>query len=110
MIKTNGAEFKKFYNDPLVWVNECYHDDVAFKINGKTPPFSLDMAEDIKDTDIIEFEGGFIVTGEEVTQDFGETFLVWQKAQTAVIVAVHIPKDKIADLQAFLKNISGEIL
>lgn len=107
MIKTNGAEFKKFYNDPLVWVNGCYHDDVAFKVNGVSV---VNVTENLKDTDIIEIDGGFIVTDEDITEDFEKTFLVWQKAQTAVIVTVQIPKDKVADLKAFLKNISGEIL
>lgn len=104
MIKTNGAEFKKFYSDPL-WDNGSYHDDVVFKVNDV-----ISDLEYIKDTDIIEFEGGFIVTEGEVTKDLEKVFLQWRKDQTNVIVAVQIPKDKLVDLQAFIKSISGEIL
>ena len=105
MIKTNGAEFKKFYSDPL-WEDGCYHDDVLFKING----VESDIPEEIKDTDLIEFEGGFFMTGDDVSLDFEKIFLKWQKAQTDVIVAVQVPKDKLMDLQTFIKSISGEVL
>ena len=52
MVKTNGAEFKKFYSDPF-WDNGCYHDDVAFKINGKVPSSDLNIPNIIGDTDVV---------------------------------------------------------
>jgi len=109
MVKTNGAEFKKFYSDPF-WDDGCYHDDVAFKINGKVPHPDLDIPNIIGDTDVVEFEGGFIVMGDDSTFDFEKTFLNWKKEQTMVTVVVWVPRDKLVDLQAVVTDLQGEIL
>ena len=107
MIKTSGAEFRRFYNDPL-WEEGCYHDDVAFKINGKSVE-NIDTDE-LMDTDIVEFEGGFVIDDKEDTLEFEDVFKSWKKKQTVAIVIAEIPKDKLPDLYIYIKSISGEIL
>ena len=82
-VKTDGATFKRFYLDEKAWPDGQYHDDVCFRVNGK----SVDGVETDKlaDTDTVEFEGGGVVSAsDDDLGSFDEFFSEWLSRQDTV--------------------------
>ena len=59
-IKTTGYEFKKFYADPSIWLDDMYHEDETILVNGEPMKEGIDP-DAILDTDSVSISGGYVV-------------------------------------------------
>jgi len=108
MIKTTGAEFKRFYDDLEVWTDETYHDDVVLSVNdfGSTEHWDADL---IKPADKIVIESGCMVYEGDKTRDICAVFKAWRKKQTVQVFSVEIPNNHIESFKKIVKTLKGRI-
>ena len=100
-MKTTGAEFSKFYSDPVMWPKGNYHDDDDITVNGK------DNAEldSVSDNAVVEFTCGVVFNGNnEELNSFPSYFKKWKKAQTTDFLTIEVPKTATATVTAWLKG------
>lgn len=107
-MKTTGAEFKRFYKDPEIWMGEAYHDDVDLKSDGVEVGMDVDYL-DLSDNSIIEFTDGVIVypSGEYIT--FVGAFKAWAKKQTACTFIVECNIDLQEQVKLAVKKAGGKV-
>lgn len=109
-IKTNGAEWKRFYNDKVFWPEGHWHDDELMTLNGEESPEDWDLSE-VPDSAALTIEAGcvFDAAGDSVAS-LESHFKKWRKAQTTASVVVEIHKDKLDELKALVKTIGGKVV
>lgn len=112
-MKTNGREFKKFYNDPKIWGEAqdglIWHDDLLLIVNGKKQDNSFDCS-DLNDIDIIKIDCGSIHGIEEDRVDFVEVFKKWHKMQSIVSFTVECKVEEVDALKELIRKSGGKIV
>ena len=111
MIKTTGAEFKRFYTDDQFWPDGQYVEEEAVTANGELLDCFEDYTETIQDSDIVTVEDGVIFDKE--CNDIGTfegLFRKWRKLQNTVFLAVEAPKDKADAIRAAIKAAGGKVV
>lgn len=108
-VKTNGAEFKRFYSDPTYWPDGTWHDDDYITVDGDfdIERDFLEMADEVA----VVIESGYVIGPND--EDFGSLasyFNRWKKEQTTVTVLVDLPRGKEAELAALVKQIGGKVV
>jgi hypothetical protein len=106
-MKVTGAEFVKFYNDPTVWTDGVYYEDVVFSINGVEAD---ELPEILLDTDIVSFSGGFIT--DEDGNDMGTftgVFRKWKKKQTIAVFVVECDISKADYIRQCVRTAGGRV-
>lgn len=109
-VKTNGAEFKRFYNDPAFWFkatsasddSHTWWDDGAIEVNGE----DAENPDECQDTDSITIRGGVVfgkVFGAQAPTLEGY-FKRWKKVQTTCTLVVEVPVEK---RDAVIKALAG---
>lgn len=110
MIKTTGAEFKAYYNDPSAWPEGCWHEDEELTIDGaEYDDWDIDT---IKDTAQIKLKYG-VVYGEPsfpTGRSMEQHFRVWKKAQLNRIIVISVPNEKENELKDLVSSIGGKVL
>lgn len=109
-VKTNGAEFKRFYNDPAFWFksrsaeddSHTWWDDGVITVNG----VDAENPDECQDTDEIAIHGGVVFgkvfgTKEPSLEGY---FKRWKKAQTTCTLVVEVPVEK---RDAVIKALAG---
>lgn len=115
MIKTTGAEFKRFYSDPEVWKDGYYHEEEEILVDGKEcydefGCYDLDLSA-VADDARIEFQHGVILNKDnDPVTGFDTAFKKWKKKQTTVSFMVEAPKDKLEAIVAAIKADGGKVL
>lgn len=105
MIKTTGAEFKAYYNDPNAWPEGYWHEDEELTIDGVQ--YDDWDADTIKDAAQIKLNYGVVYPeGRSMEQHFR----AWRKAQSNRIVIISVPNEKESELKAFVSSIGGRAL
>jgi len=109
IIKTTGAELKKFWDcdDPTVWPNGSQVDGMYWELNG-VEQSDVDIHE-LKDTDIVKFEGVMLYDDERYS-DLAGVMRKWRKAQNEVTLIVQLPTEQQAAFEEFLKGLKGRIV
>lgn len=109
--KITGAEFKRFYADPVFWPTGAYHDDVVVTINGV-----MDNESDlltIDDASVVVIDGGFVLDLPGAyfhnSTSFESHFKRWKKLQNTGFLLVEAPKDKIEAVKAAIKAAGGKV-
>lgn len=98
-IKTTGAEWNKFYNDPEFWPDNVYHDDTTILVNGEP----CDDVDRLSDESKVVIEEGYVVLGDvpsEGDPSLESYFKRWRKKQSHCYVVVECKKElrqKIVD-------------
>lgn len=109
MIKTTGAEFHSFYNDPEIWGDKVWHEDEQFFINGSDDVFEGDYS-DLNDTDQIKITDGVIYFQDYDNHVPFETyFKKWRRMNKFSFMIVEIPKETEQELRDFVKSLGGRI-
>lgn len=114
-VKTNGAEFKRFYGDKKYWPDgsDTYHDDIVFVVNGEELGEDQDPGK-VADTDTITFEGGGVYNsqlykeGAEPTVD--AYFRRWKKEQTTVSIVIECDISKVDAIKVAVKAAGGKVV
>jgi len=105
-VKTNGAEFKRFYNDPEFWPDDqgdTYHEDEVMVVNGK----ALDELEvsALADTDAITLSGGVVYSPHWPRHDapsFETYFKRWRAKQREHYLVMKVDAAKLDAVKAAL--------
>ena len=114
-VKTNGAEFKKFYSDPEWWLTQdaskdiehTWWDDGVILINGE----DAHDPENCQDTDLVELVNG-VVLGTVVGRtepSLEGYFRRWKKAQNEIIFLVSCPRNKEKEVCDAIRAAGGKI-
>lgn len=108
--KTTGAEFKKFYSDPVFWPDGVWHDDEVVLVDG--------VAQDDLDPDMIPDASKVVIEcgvvflhdddGEGVALD--TYFRRWLKVQTTRSLVVEVSAEKLDAVVAAIKAAGGKVI
>jgi hypothetical protein len=108
MIKTTGAEFKRFYDDPSVWGWNGWCEDIELNVNNS---IIIDQEIDsLADSDNIQILNGVIYFDDESDASLETTFKKWRKRQITTILMVEVPKEKAEALKIEIRNLGGRII
>jgi hypothetical protein len=117
-VKTNGKEFKAFYNDASIWSDGITHDDESIVINGEK--FGADNStfvykefdiEKINDTDEIILEDGCVINedGDEINS-FAGYFKKWKKKQSTTSILIEVPISELKEVIISLKKLGIKVI
>jgi len=112
-IKTNGAEFKRFYSDPAYWPTDegnTYHDDVLFTVDGAPLPESQ-SPDEVADDAVLTIEGGAVFgpqfKGREPS--FETYFKRWRKEQSTVSFVVECDRALTEAVKTAIRTAGGKV-
>lgn len=111
-ILTNGAEFKRFYNDDSVWTDGIWHEDELITIDGVDREDGEDLNA-IPDTAKVRIEGGIICGPQWPSHEgpsFEGHFKAWRKKQTMRTILVECDESKLDALKAAIRAAGGKVL
>lgn len=109
-VKTNGAEFKKYYADDSVWPEGAWHDYELIKVDGNEYE-DLDVPS-IKDDAIVVISGGVFLTGTDADNkapSLEAHFKRWRRAQKFVYLTVEVPRELEAAVTAAISAVGGKV-
>ena len=108
-VKTTGAVFKKFYDDPSVWLEGYYHDDTVIMVDGN-PDDDTDLSE-VKDASVIVVHSGWIINAEgDAVVDLGTALKRWLRKQGTVSLIVECDASQVEAVKAAIKAAGGKVL
>lgn len=111
-LKTSGAMFKAFYNDPDFWPKDggaTYHDGEVLVVDGKALEHEDDPGE-VADAAIVEFHDGGVVYGKGAGKGMDTYFKTWLKKQSAVTILVQCDATAVAAVTAAVKSAGGKVV
>lgn len=105
-VTMTGAEFKRFYEDPAVWGDETFHDDVLILVDGVNASDADIELSTVSDLARIDIESGEILEGlPGVPDDMADAVTWWRARQVSVQCVVTVPREKMAAFEAALAGI-----
>jgi hypothetical protein len=109
--RTNGAEFKAYYNDEKAWPSGYYHEDAIITINGAENDGFEDL-DAVADGDILTIAGGGIYKDDGSPLDISmEThFTRWRKAQAVERVVVEVEKARKTEFLESIKRAGARVV
>ena len=83
-VKTTGAEFKRFCNDPEFWPEGAWHEGDEILADGE----EADILDEIPGNAVVSITGGIVfgIEGEEPSLE--SLFKAWRKKQTTTSFVV----------------------
>lgn len=108
MIRTTGAEYKRFYNDDEAWPADTWYEDESMEVNGE----NWDDREvvEIPDDAIVKLSGGIVLGHPGGTEPTLEThFRRWKKLQTTATFVVECDLAKVENVKAAIKAAGGKV-
>lgn len=108
MVKTTGAEWNKFYNDPQIWGKEQWHDEVIITVDG----VEVEDYEALPDTAKVTIKGGYVVLSGDFPTEHSPSmetyFRNWKKAQTSIFIVVECPRENYEAVTTAIKSAGGK--
>lgn len=112
MIKTTGAEWKKFYSDPIFWPEGYWHEDEEITVNGASAVDNDIDLYSVDDAAMMTISGG-IVCKDKIMDYSGPSlesyFNGWRKKQDTAFISVSCPKDKVELIKKAIMNAGGSV-
>lgn len=101
-----GAEFKRFYTDPMVWTNDTYHDDALILVDGvNASDADIDLSA-VADTAKVTIESGVIGDAPPgVPEDLIDAIQWWRTRQSTCQYVVTLPKEKAEAFEACVASL-----
>lgn len=108
MIKTNGAEFKRFYNDDSTWPDGAWFEDEQLLVNGNFWELDTDA---IPDEATVKLSGGVVLGLPDFSEPSVESyFRQWKKRQTLTTILVECDLSKLEEVKTAIKTAGGKVL
>lgn len=108
--KANGAEFKRFYNDPQYWPEGAWHEDAMVVVDGAEAGAEFDL-DAIADTAKVAIHAGVVFMPERDDPVSLETqFKRWRKEQSIRTLMVDVDVGKLDAVMAAIKAAGGKVL
>lgn len=109
MIKTTGAEYKRYLNDDAFWPEGVYHDDELLTVNNKEWTWEADI-ESIEDSAVVRLNGGVVLSPSgKVIKNMESHFKSWRKNQKATTFIVECGLDRLDELKAAIEAAGGKV-
>jgi hypothetical protein len=109
-VKTNGAEFKRYYADKTAWPDTAYHEETLILVNGVPYDDAEIKLEDVADDAAIKIESGFVHMSEDSDYVTMEShFRKWRKKQVVSTLLIEVPNDRIAEITELLKKVNVKV-
>lgn len=109
-VKTNGAEFKRYYSDPIAWPDGAWHDGAVITVDGKDDEeHGIDLTA-VVDGAAISIEGGEICDHPAGDISMETHFKRWRKAQATEAVVIEFDKSKRGEVVAAVKAAGGRVV
>lgn len=108
--KTTGAEFKKFYSDPVFWKDGVWHDDEVVLVDGVAQD-DLDPGK-IPDASKVVIECGVVFLNDEDIEgvELDTYFRRWLTVQTTRSLVVEFSAEKLDAVVAAIKAAGGKVI
>lgn len=109
MIKTTGAEFKRYLNDDTFWPEGAYYDDEILTVDSRE--WTREEGTDaIPDSAVVRIEGGVVLSPHgHFIQSMENHFKKWRKHQKATTIIVECDFDRLDELKAAIKSAGGKV-
>ena len=109
--RTNGAEFKAYYNDKKVWPDGWYHEYATITVNGVAYG-RLDDLEGVDDDAILTIAGGGIYKydGSPLNLSMETHFTRWRKSQKTESVVVEVDKARKTEFLEAIKRVGAKVV
>lgn len=110
MLKTNGATFKRFYNDDSVWPEDSWHEDEEILVDGDLLADGFSV-KDIPNTALVVLSGGVVhgfSDGDGTSLELH--FKRWLKRQTTTRIMVECDLSKLDEIKLAIKAAGGKVL
>ena len=107
MIKTSGAEYKRFYDDEAAWPDGAWHEEELLLVNGDE---WTDEVAEIPDNAIVNLSGGAVFglpNGAEPSMELH--FKHWRKRQTTTTILVECDLAKLDAIKLAVKAAGGRV-
>ena len=111
-VKTTGAEFKRFYDDPAVWGSgddAGYLEDEVVEVDGVEQDDAADLSA-VADGAVIKIIDGYICSSDGKAVSFEQAFKKWRKSQSVVSLVVECDKVNLENVLAAIKKAGGKVL
>ena len=105
-VKTTGAEFKRFYNDPAFWPKGAWHEDDEILADGEEP----DILDEIPGNAVVSITGGIVFGIEGKEPSLESWFKKWKKTQTTVLFVVECDITAKVDLISVIRAAGGKVV
>ena len=106
-VKTTGAEFKRFYNDPAFWPEGAWHEDDVILADGEEPE-QIDL---ISETAVVSISGGVVFgVGGREPPSLESWFRKWKKIQTTMSFIVECDIADQANLISVIRSAGGKVV
>jgi len=106
--KTTGAEFKRYYTDPVAWPEGWWHDDTYITVDGVD--YSENDLTTMPDEAVVKIESGYVVCGDSGdTMSMDAHFRKWRKAQNTTVLMVTVDNDKLEAVKEAIKAAGGKV-
>lgn len=113
-LKTNGAEFKRFYTDAEFWPEGRWHEEVeiTIEVNGTTITDHTDYdLGSVPDHAKLTLGGGCVQ--DEDGNEFGTLdayFRKWRKKQNTTFLLISVPVDKLDAVTAAISAAGAKVV
>lgn len=111
-VKTNGAEFKRFYNDQAFWPEDAWHEEEEIEVNG-SPLLDDCCIEEIPDAATVKITGGVVLglpnKGRGEGPSLEAHFKKWLRTQNTVSFVVACDKANLDALKVAIRAAGGSV-
>lgn len=110
MITMTGAEFKRFYAEPLIWTDDVSWDDTLILVSGSNSDDNdIDLAT-VDDGAKIEIDNGYLINPPAgVPEDLQDAITWWREKQTTTDLLIRVPNEKLEAVREALKLLGIEM-
>lgn len=114
-VKTHGAEYKKFLDDPIFWPEAAWMEDETLTVDGvEVDPCDFDPLL-VGDTVAITIQGGCVYLDNnglllDKSVSLETHFKRWRKTQDVTRILVEITQDKAQALKDAIKTAGGKLV
>ncbi len=109
--RTNGAEFKAYYNDKKAWPEGYYHEGEIITVNGEEDDGKADLAV-IDDDAIVTISWGCVYKdcGDPLPISMETHFTRWRKSQKTERVIVEVEKARKTEFLEAIKRVGARVV
>lgn len=108
MIKTNGAEFKRFYNDESAWPETSWHEEETLIVNGDE--WTQEILDIPDNATVTILDGVVFGLSTDTNPSMELHFKRWKKRQTTTTILVECDQAKLYDIKVAVKSAGGKVL
>lgn len=110
MVRTNGKEFKAFYNDKMFWPEGMYHEDVSISIDGvkcDNDYYYYLMPDDVS----VVIRGGVVFKYDDrnAAEELESYFKRWRKKSKKRYIVIAIGHEKVDKVKKVVAKLGGKI-